>query len=517
MSGPRDPDPATGGPNPFTLRSVRRRLLQGSAWVLGARAVSLVVGLGIASLLGTLLTVEEVGVYASAFTLALVGSAIAKLGLDRAVIRFVAGALGTHQPARARASILVALQLGGAAALALGVVMAIGPGQALANAVFDSSALAAAMPLAAGWLVATAVQSLTVESFRGLSSFSYATIFDALIVDVATAAAFAAVWLAGIDVDARSLVGISAAITAIVAGVGTALLLRRVRRLTGEGTATPGEMLRVSWPLMITNIAILLLGSGVDLLIVGAFEPQREVGLYAAAARLVVFVVTPFVVFSGVIPPIIAELHAQGKMRQLERALRAGATLAGIPSFAILVVFMLFGPWVLETVWRDPAFRQAAPILVVLSIGRLVAVWAGSAGVTLMMTGHQRAMMTTTLGSAAFSVSAGIVGAVTFGAIGVAVATASAQILQNTMQLVLVRRRLGVWTMIHLSPRELLRYLRPHGRPGEAAEDAAGQVAQALMQGDDDGAPLPPTPPGSLPPTPDGPQPPEPRPDDDQS
>jgi O-antigen/teichoic acid export membrane protein len=201
---------------------------------------------------------------------------------------------------------------------------------------------------------------------------------------------------------------------------------------------------------------------------------------------LVVFVVTPFVVFSGVIPPIIAELHAQGKMRQLERALRAGATLAGIPSFAILLVFLLFGPWVLETVWSKPVYRDAASVLVVLSVGRLVAVWAGSAGVTLMMTGHQRAMMVTTLFSAGLSVGAGIVGASAAGAIGVAMATATAQIVQNVLQLAIVRRRLGVWTMIHLSPRELHRYLRPHGRRGEAAEDAAEQVAQVLVEAPDD-------------------------------
>jgi O-antigen/teichoic acid export membrane protein len=480
---------AETGPNPFTLRSVRRRLLEGSAWVFGARATSLVMGVVIASFLGRLLTTEELGVYASSFTLALFGSAIAKLGLDRAVVRFAAGALGTGETGRARAAIRVAVGLGSLAAIALGIVMAIGPGQALARGLFDSPALAAAIPLAAGWLVATAIQSLTVESFRGLSAFNFATIFDALVVDSVSAAAFAAVWVAGIDVGAPGVIAISAGVTALVAGLGTTLLFRRTRALTGPGTVAPREMLHVGWPLMITNIAILLLGSGVDLLILGAFQPQSEVGLYAAASRLVVFVVTPFVVFSGVIPPIIAELHAQGKMRQLERALRAGATLAGIPSFAILLVFLLFGPWVLETVWSRPIYREAAPILVVLSLGRLVAVWAGSAGVTLMMTGHQRAMMTTTLACGVFSVGAGIAGAYVAGAIGVAIATSTAQVLQNTLQLAIVHRRLGVWTMIHLSPRELYRYLRPHGRRGEAAEDAAEQVAEVLVQGPDDEAP----------------------------
>ena len=80
-------------------------------------------------------------------------------------------------------------------------------------------------------------------------------------------------------------------------------------------------------------------------------------GLYGASARLVIFVATPFVVFSGVIPPLIAELHAQKKMRQLERALRAGATLAGLPAFGVLLVFLLFGPWILGTIFTSPNTR----------------------------------------------------------------------------------------------------------------------------------------------------------------
>ena len=122
----------------------------------------------------------------------------------------------------------------------------------------------------------------------------------------------------------------------------------------------------------------------------------------------------------------------------------------------------------------------------VLSVGRLVAVWAGSAGITLMMTGHQKAMMKITLFSGVVSVLAGIAGAYYFGGIGVACATAGAQVLQNVVQLTLVRRRLGIWTVIHFSPRELYRYVRPSSGRG-AAEDAAESVAEALVEPDEPG------------------------------
>lgn len=473
------------GTEAFTLRSVRRRLLSGSAWVFGARIASLLLGIVVQGILARLLTRSEYGVYASAFTLALLGAAIAQMGLDRAVVRFVAAAIGLGETGRARRAIRIAVGFGAVAAVGLGILAAAGPGRLLALDVFHSPELASLMPLVGGWIVANAVQSLLVESFRGLSRFAAATLLDALFVDVTSAGVFALLYASGRGAGPALVVAVVAGAGAMAAAVAAVLLMRRIRSFDGPGTIGRSEMFHVAWPLMVTNLAILLLGSGVDVLVLKAFEPASTVGLYAAASRLVVFVATPFVVFSGVIPPIIAELHAQGKMRQLERALRAGATLAGIPSFVILLVFVLFGPWVLQTIF-GPRFRDASEILAILAIGRLVAVWAGSAGVTLMMTGNQRAMMTITLFSGLLSVGAGIAGAYFFGAIGVACATTAAQIVQNTLQLTLVRRRLGIWTMIHFSPAELYRYLRPGGKRGTAMEDAAEQVAEVLVEGEDE-------------------------------
>jgi O-antigen/teichoic acid export membrane protein len=308
-------------------------------------------------------------------------------------------------------------------------------------------------------------------------------LLDAFFVDIVSATAFALVYVLAHDAGPQLVIAIAAGATGLAAAVGGALLLRRIRSLRGPGQASRSEMFHVAWPLMVTNLAILLLGSGVDVLVLNAFRPEATVGLYGASARLVVFVATPFAVFSGVIPPIIAELHTKGKMRQLERALRAGATLAGLPAFVMLLIFVLFGPWVLTTVY-GPQYAEGASILAILSVGRLVAVWAGSAGVTLMMTGNQKAMMTVTLMSGVVSVAAGIVGAYYYGAVGVACATTAAQILQNSIQLTLVRRRLGIWTMIHFNPRELYRYLRPGGGRG-AAEEAAESVAEVLVEPDE--------------------------------
>jgi O-antigen/teichoic acid export membrane protein len=493
---------------PFTLRSVRRRLLAGSAWVLGAKVATLIVGIGVQSMLAHLLTQSQFGIYTTAFTMALLGAAMAQLGLDRAVVRFVAGAIGLGELGRARIAMRTALLYGTLSAVAAGVILTAGLGQFLADNLFHKPTLALAIPFTAGWLIALAVQSLMVESFRGMSRFAAATLMDELFVDLISLIVFTTLFVTvghggttPMPPDGRLgvsgpniVIGVWTAATALAIAVGLTMLIRRYRSLQGTGELPRREMFETAWPLGVTNVAILLLGSAVDVLVLSAFAPADTVGLYGASARLVIFVATPFVVFSGVIPPIIAELHAQQKMRQLERALRAGATLAGLPAFGVLLIFLLFGPWILGTIFTE-AYRAGAPILAILSLGRLYAIWAGSAGVTLMMTGYQKAMMKLTLGCGVLSVSLGL--GIAYGlkengfsptdvAIGVACATAFSLVVQNTLQLVLVRRWLGIWTMIHFSPRELYRYLRPRGEKGTAAEDAAERVAEALVGPDDD-------------------------------
>lgn len=463
----------------ITLASVRRRLLTGSAWVFAAKIGTLGLGLVLSALIARLLTTAEFGAYLTTYTLVVVGSTLSKMGLERALVRHVASSIGTGEPGGARDAIRIALGWGAIGGAGVALAMSLGVGSWFFGDVLDTPLVVSVVPIAAGWLFAVALQSLCVETFRGLSRFGMASLLDHLAIDLVTALVLGGVFLASRRSSLPTVVGLSAAVTAGVLAITGLLVLRQVRRLQGPGHVARSDMFRVARPLLVTNLGIYLLGSGVDLWVLGAFRPDQDVALYGSAARLVVLVATPLVIFSGVIPPLVAELHAQGRIRQLERALRAGATLAGLPALGILAVFLLFGPFVLETVYGR-LYREAAPILAILAAGRLLAVWAGSCGVALMMTGHQRAMMGITLISGAVSITGGLLAAPRFGYIGVAVTTSSAQVLQNMLQLLLVRRRLGIWTTIQFSPRALIGFFT-----GRAETEAARAAAEALVSDED--------------------------------
>lgn len=453
---------ATGGPV-FAVGSVRRRLLAGSAWILGARVAGLALGVVLNGLLARLLGPGGFGAFLLTSTMVVVGSTLAKMGLDRSVVRFAAASLAVGEPGRARDAIRIGVGWVALGAAAIAVLLSLGAGKWFFRDVIGQPLVASVVPFAAGWLFATALQSVLVEAFRGLSRFGYAAILHAFATDFVTVAVLGSVFVVARTASLSEVVAICAGVAAAVLVVTGLLLIRTMGSLHGAGRADRSEMFRVARPLLVTNLGIYLLGNGVDLFVLGAFQPAKVVSLYGAAGKLILLVATPMIIFSGVIQPLVAELHAQERPRQMEQTLRSGATIVGLPALAVLLVFVVAGPWVLGTVY-GPYYRQAGTILVILAASRAIAVWTGSSGVALMMTGHQKDMMRITLASAALSIGGGLVAAPRFGGVGVAWATALAQVVQNMAQLLIARRRLGIWTYVSLSPatvRDLLRRVPP--------------------------------------------------------
>lgn len=437
--------------------SLRNRLLAGSAWVLGGRVITTVLGLAVNVFLARLLPPTQLGAYFTSVSMVMIGSTVAQLGLNQSVVRFVSASMGVGRPGRARAAIGMTFVGGTIGAIITGS-LSLGLGGWASREVFHSAVLEGAVPLVAGWLVATALQGLTVQSFRGFQRFDMTVLFDQLIVDIITVAIFAAFWVAHFHTNVHQVLMVFLAVTVLVAGVGGLLLKRRVRSLPRAESISRKEMFEVAWPLWATSIATLMVTTGIDLWILGAFRSQSEVAIYGAATRLVTLVAAPAIIFQGVSPPIIAELYARGERSQLQRALRAMATLVGLPAAAVLLIFIFFGREVMGEVYA-PFYAQGALILAILSASRLFSAWAGVAGLVLMMTGYQRRMMQITLISGGAAILAEIAAAWQFGAVGVACASAGGVVLQNVLQLVSTRRLTGIFTAATLSPRAVLEFL----------------------------------------------------------
>jgi O-antigen/teichoic acid export membrane protein len=445
--------------SPSAAAAIRRRLVRGSATVFIGMTAGTLLTLLVNAILARILGHDRLGAYFLVFSLVTFGTTISQLGLDRTVVRLISASLGTGLPGRARRAILVAFALGSIGAGAVALTLVLGLGDFLAERVYHSDAVAGAITLAAVWIILNALLSLAGETFRGFQRFWPATLFSGLAVDVLLAVGFGSLWLAGARPSLNQAVAVSAGASAIALFVAIAMLVRPVSALSGPGTVRVRKVASISIPLLGTAIASFMLGTGVDLWVVGHFRPASDVALYGAASRLVFFVATPLIVVSQVVPPIVAELYARGERRQLEQSLRNVSTITGIPAAIVLIAFLVAGGPIMGAIY-GPGFAAGATVLAILSVSRLVAVATGSSGTTLMMTGHQRTMFGITLLSGVSALTGEILLAPDYGITGVAVATSCAQVAQNLLQLGFARFHVGIWTHARLSLSPVIELIR---------------------------------------------------------
>ncbi len=479
--------------------SLARRLASGGAWALGGKAATVLGGLASGMLLSRLLTPDALGGYLLAASLAAAGAIAGSAGLPQAVVRLVAGGLGAGRQARARSALAVTFALGAAGAVGTGLLYA-GFGGALAAGLLGTRALLPLTGLVAAWIAVLAVQGLVTEAFRGLGDFRWAAVLGGPLPAVLFAAALLAAGWRHLPLAAarhhlpsapgwRDLPpGGTALSTVVLLAVATAALAtlpgawalrRRAGRLprprSGGERVAPGALLRIACPLLVTSLT-LFAAAHADLWIVGALRPHREVAVYGVAARAATVVAMPLLVVNAVLPPVVAELHAQGRRDELERVLRGAAALAGLPALAALAALAIAGGPLLGLMYGH-AYRAGGAVLTLLACGQAAVVCTGSCGLTLAMTGRQALLATATGIGGGLTVVAAALAARPFGTTGVAAATAAGLVLQNLAMLVAVRLTAGVWTHLSLAP--LLGAARAFRAGGRVPAADGGRVPAA--------------------------------------
>ena len=451
--------------------TLRRRLLSGSTWALGGKIGAATIGIVTNGVLARLLTKQEFGVYFLAFSIISLGAVIGSLGLPKTVLRFVAENMTLGQPGRARRAIYTALGLGALGALCISLAYLFIVGDLVSRYLFQSSALVAIIGLTAGWMAISAMQEIMAETFRGFHDIRMATLFGGLatggksaglIMRIMLLACLALLGLmSGWDTGLRSVMLASIGSGAASSLLAALFLHKRIASLGTQGMENPisaGDELRDAFPILLISLTSFILLSAADLWILGIFRSDAEVAVYGAASRLVALIAMPLLLTNLVLPPIIAEMYAQGRTAELEGTLRSFSTLSGVPSLLVLIVFMLLGGPILGVVYGS-GYQSAAMVLVLLSAGKLAAVWAGSCGAVLQFTGHQGSMLRVNLLTSPLFIIGALLVVRDYGPVGIASMTAAITVLQNAALVLVAKRKTGIWTHVSLSPSRLRKSL----------------------------------------------------------
>ena len=421
-------------------------------------------------LLADMLSKREAGAYVLALSIVSLGAVVGSLGLPKTVVGLVAENMGLGRLGRAHRVIRTVLGIGVFGALGIGLTYLL-VGDLVGGHLFpdfygDSALLVGVTGGMAGWMAISVVQEITAETFRGFHDIRMATLLGGLatggksgglIMRVVLLGILALLWVRSGHTDLATVVLVSIGSGSASVVLSIWLLYGKVSSLgSSEGAQEEPvgarEVLDDAIPFLAIALTALVLLSA-DVLILARLGSPGEVALYGLVSKLVTFVAMPLLIVNLVLPPIVAEMYAQGRTGRLERTLRTFSTLAGVPSLLVLSVFMLLGGPILGLVYNKPIYSSdtAVLVLLILSAAKLTAVWAGSCGLVLQFTGHQRSMLRVSLLTSPLFFVVAIWATQRYGAVGVACAVAVTTALQNMIMVLLAKRMTGMWTQVMFS------------------------------------------------------------------
>lgn len=423
--------------------------MSGGLWATTGKLVTAVSALALNALLTRLMPPDQVGAYFLIASIVAVGILFAQFGTQQAIVKLL-GARGAEPDGGAsRRAVRTGFVVVVAGICVVALLYVVFIGDWLGRAVFDSAHVAGLALLTAAWIALRSLQTFVAQVFRGFHRIGYASFFEGATTGVVLALALAFIWLirGALSLEGVLLVTLAALLVTMVSG------FYHLHRICAPMRPAPGldiaGLLGVGLPLFVASIA-LQGAEEMHVWILGAGASEEEVAIYGAAFRLAKFVVVPLLVVNSVIPPMVAQLFAQGDTNGLERVLRLTATVASIPSIVIVAVLGLWGGPVLGVLFGE-YYAQGATVLLVLLLAQTVNALTGSPGVLLSMSGHQAVVMRFALLSGVLGVATSAVLVRPLGGLGAAFGVAVGMVLHNVIMWMYCRRSLGIRTHMLVS------------------------------------------------------------------
>jgi O-antigen/teichoic acid export membrane protein len=166
-----------------------------------------------------------------------------------------------------------------------------------------------------------------------------------------------------------------------------------------------------------------LLNQWADVLILGIFRPDSEVGLYRVAAQGAMIIGIGVQAVSAALQPKIVELNDQAELQKLQALILLAARSIFAIGFVLFALYLLVGQLMLTFIFGSDFLSAYHPLLI-LSLGQLSGCLLGSVGSALVMLGYEKDTFFVIAFSAAINLLLNILLIPYFGADGAAWATA---------------------------------------------------------------------------------------------
>lgn len=425
--------------------SVRRVLARGPTVLvaMGMRVLSMGLAFVIGVVLARGLGPEGFGQYSVVIAWILLGVAIAEAGAPQVLVREISAyrAVGENELA---AGIIRTGQI-----FVICTALVIVPGLLVLDQ-FGSLGKVDALLLYLG-LPLLAIRSLDAvlqSSTRGLGRVLRGQASE-LVVRPGVQLTLLLVLAAGVlPVALAPVSAIGIYLAACVAGlVYSAVTLTQARSILGTRRRQRelGPWLSSTWKIGLYTW-LTALNAQSSLIILGALSTAAESADFRVALQNAALVPVGLNVMNAIQAPAVSAAFRRGDREELQRLVSRNCAVSLATSAPIGLLFIIWGGGFVQLLFGEQ-YAGAAPALAALAIGQLVNAGVGPVGLLMVASRNERRLLITQTGLVAANVALSVALVPEFGALGAAIASATALILLNLLLLWQVRKELGIWSL----------------------------------------------------------------------
>ncbi|WP_456399955.1 flippase [Persephonella sp.] len=422
-----------------------KELIKGSATFFILRVFGMVVAYAFTLLVTRKLGAGAWGIFALCLTTLQITSVIGRLGLDTALLRFIAqyNAQGKGKAAKHiyLKSISLVIPFSLLLSLALYFLALV-----LAEKVFEKEYLTFYIRLIAFAVIPFTLLYINSESLRAFKKIKEYAAFQNLLPFL-VALFIAGVFLVFLNIQNTELV-----VFAYIVGVSLAFLLSSVflwkefKGINGERERVPMKhILSVSFPMLMSS-SLFMIMSWTDTIMLGMWRTEEEVGIYNVAVRLSMITSFTLMAINSIAAPKFAEFWGKKDLEGLKRIAQQSTKLIFWTSAPILVLYIIFPEWFMGLFGEE--FKKGALALVILTIGQFVNAATGSVGAILLMTGKQALHRNIIFGVVIANIILNVILIPEFGILGASIASMFTQAFGNLMGMFFVARYYSFFTIV---------------------------------------------------------------------
>ncbi|MHB8143313.1 MAG: flippase [Thermoleophilia bacterium] len=204
-----------------------------------------------------------------------------------------------------------------------------------------------------------------------------------------------------------------------------------------------GKMFWYSLPLAFSNILVMLL-AWMDTLFLAFFRTQVDVGIYGAVVRVTIAIGTIMIAFGNVFTPAISDLFNRKKLLELTELFRIVTRWMFVSAYIFFLIVLIFSDSIMGIFGKG--FTIGGSALMMISLGQLMGASIGPADRMLLMSGRSKIQLLNVGTTLIINIILCLLLIPPYGIMGAATANMASLVTINLFQ------SLEVWFLMRIQP-----------------------------------------------------------------